>query len=117
MSRPHLRRTFRLFLAAAVVLEAVALAATLWRRSADFHERALFHASEASLFLQHAQLWEHAVSLGCTDIPPDGSAPDYARGAQRCRARAAYEAALNHKYLRAAARPWLIVAPDPPAPD
>lgn len=37
--------------------------------------------------------------------------------AERARQRATYFAALKRKYRDAAARPWLLVAPDPPLPE
>jgi hypothetical protein len=100
-----------------VVIEAAAGFAALWRRSADFRERARYHANEESLFLSRAQLWDDGSSAGCREVPPDATPEEYAQGARRCRARAAYQAALGRKYERAAARPWLPVAPDPPVPD
>jgi hypothetical protein len=101
----------------AVVVEAAAGVVLLRSRAEGFREQALYHASEAGLFQNHARLWDQAVSEGCTEIPPDATPEEYARGAARCRRRAAYEAALSEKYQHAAARPWLPVAADPPTPD
>jgi hypothetical protein len=49
--------------------------------------------------------------------PEGGFERLYAERARRIRERAAYYTAMRVKYERAAARPWLPVAPDPPAPD
>jgi hypothetical protein len=109
--------TLRRTLGVLAIAEAVAGVALLRSRAEGFRERAQFHASEEVLFRNHAQLWDQAVSEGCTDVPPEATPEQYAWGAARCRRRAAYEAALGEKYRRAAARPWLPVAADPPAPD
>jgi hypothetical protein len=104
-------------LAVLVVVEAAAGVVLLRGRAAEFREKAQFHAHEKVLFQDHALLWDQASTEGCTEIPPDGTPEEYAWGAARCRRRAAYEAALSDKYQRAAARPWLPVADDPPAPE
>ena len=102
---------------ALAVLEAAAGLVFIRGRSEDFRELAQYHASEEGLFLVRAGLWDRGSSEGCTEIPPDATAEEYAQGARRCRRRAAYQAALSRKYERAAARPWLPVAPDPPVPE
>jgi hypothetical protein len=117
MRRLRVRVMLRRILVLLAVGEAAAGVVLLRRRTEDFRERALYHASEESLFLSHAILWDQASTEGCTEIPPDGTPEQYAWGAARCRRRALYEAALAHKYQRAAARPWLPVAADPAAPD
>jgi hypothetical protein len=117
MPRLRVRVSLRWVLITVAVAEAAAGMVLLRSRAEGFRERALYHASEAGLFRIHARLWDQAVSEGCTEIPPDATPEEYAWGAARCRRRAAYEAALGAKYERAAARPWLPVAADPPAPD
>jgi hypothetical protein len=117
MRLPRVRLTVRRLLVAVAVVEAAAGVEALRRRSEGFRELALYHASEETLYLDHARLWDEGQSAGCTEIPPDATPEEYAQGARRCRLRAAYAAGLSRKYERAAARPWLPVAPDPPRPD
>jgi hypothetical protein len=117
MRLPRVRLTVWRLLIAAAVVEAAAGAEALRRRAEGFRERARYHASEGGVFLGQARLWDLAASAGCTDIPAGASPETYAEGARRCRRRAAYEAGLSRKYGRAAARPWLPVATDPPEPN
>jgi hypothetical protein len=117
MRRLRVRVSLRRILMVVVVVEAAAGVVLLRSRADGFRERALYHASEAGLFQSHARLWDQGVSEGCTEIPPDATPEEYARGAARCRRWAAHEAALSARYQRAAARPWLPVAADPPTPD
>jgi hypothetical protein len=117
MRVPGVRLTVRRFIVAAAVVEAAAGVEALRRRSEGFRELARYHASEELGFLGQARLWETGTGVGCSDVAPEVTPESAALGAQRCRRRAAYEAGLSRKYDRAAARPWLLVAPDPPAPD
>jgi hypothetical protein len=117
MRVPRVRRAVRWMLVAVAMVEAAAGFAVIQRRAEDFRERAKYHASEEGQFLSRARLWDRASSEGCTEIPPDATPEEYAQGAQRCRRRAAYQAGLSRKYQLAAARPWLPVAPDAPAPE
>jgi hypothetical protein len=113
MRLPRVRLTVRRLIIAAGVVEAAAGAEALRRRAEGFRELARYHASEEVALLGQARLWESGPGVGCADIAPDATPEESARA---CRRRAAYEAGLSRKYGRAAARPWLPVAPDPPEP-
>ena len=97
---------------AAAAMEAVLMLqrAAAYRRLAErYAERERMHRDSAALATAEAE-----------DLAERGSADGASLWRDRAddnAAKAARSAELSRKYRRAAARPWLPVAPDPPPPD
>jgi hypothetical protein len=94
MRVPRVRFTVRQMMIAVAVVAGLASVEAMRRRSSDLQEHAESHKVEAC-----------GIALG---IRPD---PEH-----RWEAWIAYHMMLSRKYERAAAHPWLPIAPDPPEP-
>ena len=81
-----------------------------------YAQRAQGHGSTERSYLDRAEREERFAR----DLRALGYRGEFGRDfpdLDRYRCRATYHDALRRKYERAAARPWLPVAPDPPEPD
>jgi hypothetical protein len=99
MRLPRLRFTVRRMMVAVAVVALVLGAVALGVRSGEFRNRARYHEVMAASPL-----------LGVKPAPPVFDPVRYTPK------WSAYHARLKRKYERAARRPWLFVAPDPPLP-
>lgn len=80
-------------------------------------------AASQEQFLDTLGKLREAAGMGGRSDAPDPHTAGYLKTAdgadaesERRGRRAAYHARMKQKYERAAARPWLTVAPDPPPP-
>ena len=134
MRLPRPRLSIRMIMVA-VAIVAVGLSVIHHRRSAAFRLRAADYAREAvvqaKLVRQHRASWEKmdaqhgdgATYLAWRDrLPPEAPVSHerfvdrLRQGLESHRALLAHFEGLEEKYRRAAAFPWLPVAPDPPPP-
>jgi hypothetical protein len=124
LPRPRLRLRILLI---AVALAAISLGAFIeWRRlirlSETYRQKAELEQRLVGSWGQMAQIEAEAARKMGEFPPEDLKATDmappswYEARSDVCSRRAAHHARLHQKYLRAAARPWLSVAPDPPEP-
>jgi hypothetical protein len=105
----------RMMVATAVVAALLGRAAGVRRRGESFRHRAEYH-----LWADGHLTDEAGGPLGCSTGLEEGDIERIfcGRGPRECRAfhAAEYHYALSEKYLKAAERPWLPVAEDPPPP-
>jgi hypothetical protein len=94
-------------LAVAVIASGLA-AAILWQRSEEYRNLAEEHSFQE---LSALPLGIYAGATPERQILPQGYTAD------RVFREAFYHHQLSKKYWKAAARPWLAVAPDPPPPE
>jgi hypothetical protein len=97
MKPPRVRFTIRSMMAATVV---VAVVAALTARASHLKAVAKNHDSRTG---EVVEVW--------------ACGPTSSRHSKEPSRRAVYHAKMRDKYLQAASRPWLPVAPDPPEPE
>ncbi len=107
MQMPRLRITVWWMMVAVAVIAFALAAAILWQRSETYRGLAEEHAN-----LEYSVLPPAIDAIGTPDRPmlPRGYT------AARMFREAYYHHQLSQKYWKAATRPWLGVAPDPPPP-
>jgi hypothetical protein len=106
MRLPRVRFTVRRMMVAVAVAALLLIGVVLWRRSEEYRRRAESHDS---------LLWsELPVAVDEAASPGRLGGGLSVVGLLR---RAKYHHDMSQKYWRAAARPWLPVAPDPPEPE
>jgi hypothetical protein len=91
---------------------------TVSQRANRFRQRAQFHARRAAMF-QKSIVSKERAARDCEAYGGERMlqvARDYRAEVKLCMKLADYHARLIPKYERAAAYPWLPVAPDPPEP-
>jgi hypothetical protein len=117
------------WLMVAVAAVAVAIGGEQMRRRASYLRTASRHAAEEEVLLgevERFESWARADRRYAAGFARDGDDERAAKSAgsadlaglyaEMHRRMASAHAALKHKYRRAAARPWLPAAPDPPPP-
>lgn len=105
MRLPRVRFTVRRLIVLVAVVAVGLWAARMWRLSREYQELAYRHAYGAATI-------EHIMQG-----PPLREAGHRDGGPTPREAYHDYEVSLAAKYFRAAACPWLRVAPDPPPPE
>jgi hypothetical protein len=111
MSTPRFR--LRTLLIAVAVVGVVLGAGMMRRRRSILHEKAAHHRAIGRRQAAKVRGIEELARAATTAREAAETRAD-----ARVEARIGeYHAALARKYQRAAARPWLPVAPDPPPPD
>jgi hypothetical protein len=117
MMFPRLQFTVRQLMTA---LGVVALLLTVWRfhcLSRIYHEKVEWFDKNAGHSRRLSSEYAERAKRE-REIWPDRSSVtnSYLSQSERHRRRSEYFAASSRRYARAAARPWVPLAPDPPAP-
>ena len=114
MRLPRPRLTIRLMLVLVAVAALVLAVEATRRRMVDlsraYMRRAMEHQDKADVASLSALECQEALERG---RPPD---PKYAKWSIGYRRLFEFHRTMRRKYLRAATRPWLPIAPDPPPP-
>src|SRR4051794_13948490 len=106
----HLTRTrfrIRWLMAMVAVVAVLMFGIRLWRLRVAYQQQAALHGR---LEVSARRIAKYSGALGRIGLEPPGAGAGLDR-------RAEYRAKLRQKYEQAAARPWLSVEPDPPAPE
>ena len=97
---------------AAILLGGSLRGSRLWKRSEFFGSRAASHEVAVKRLSRHVFIAEYALKTRTAEF----EARMWATQAEFSRKQLAHHRNLARKYRRAAARPWLRVANDPPEP-
>jgi hypothetical protein len=106
MQLPRLRFRIRWMMTVVALVAVLMGGFRLWRLRESYRQQAAWHRR---LEVSSGRIARYAGAMSRIGIEPPGAGAALSK-------RAEYRAKMRQKYEQAAARPWLPVEPDPPAP-